>query len=191
MNDKKLYRIINLASGDNIIGKVTKKESTSITIYRPYQMKIITLMDPVSDAHAFRQEALVMRNWLELSEEEQVTIPLKQVIAITSPTDRVTMHYNEEMEKEDNPTFMEDLLDKLKEEGINPEEISEEEFIENSTISIDPEHIKDIIEKIINEGQHLSNLEGFLKDDEEEYEGPHEEDGEEYFDTDKDMYGWE
>jgi hypothetical protein len=186
MKNKSLYRIINLTSGDNIIGQITNKESKSITVYRPYQMKIITLMDPVSDSHAFRQEALVMRNWLELSEEEQVKIPTDQVIAITRPTDKVSMHYNEEMEKEDNPTFMEDLLNKLNEEGVGPDDMSEEEFLENATISIDPEHIKDIIEKILNDAKNIPNLEGYLKDEDED----DEEYNEEYYDTDKDMYGW-
>ena len=190
MHDIDSYRIINLASGDNIICQVTNKQSKSITVYRPYQMKIITLVDPVNETHAFRQEALVMRNWLELSKEEQVTIPIDQVIAITKPTDKVKMHYNEEMEKEDNPNFMDDLLEKLKEKGVEPSDMSEDEFIENATINIDQSDIKDIIENILFDAKNIPNLEGYLEDEEDDEDYDEYKRDEEYYDTDKDMFGW-
>ena len=84
------YRILNLTSGDNIIGAVENKSESSMTVYRPFQMKIITMMDQASARSIFRQEALIMRNWLELSEDQKVTIPIEQVIAVTKPTSNVS-----------------------------------------------------------------------------------------------------
>ena len=190
MNDNTSYRIINLSSGDNIIGQLVKKEESSITIYRPFQMKIITLMDQAGPLNMFRQEALVMRNWLELSEEEHVTIPMEQIVVMTSPTEKVKEHYNEEKEKEDNPEYMENLLDKLKSaEADALDELDDSPFYENGGVddsigeivlnNMDPSDMRDIINNIIedfNKGKQEDNLEEIEDDD--------------CHDTDKDMYGW-
>ena len=182
MTDNKTYRILNLASGDNIIGQVIRKGEHSMTIYRPYQMKIITMMDQAGPNNMFRQEALVMRNWLELSKEQKVKIPHHQIVAISEPSDNVSELYNDEKEKEDNPELMENLLEKL----TNSDDMDEDEFIdnvsENMTIEIDPDDIKDIIGKIISDAQNIKNLSG-NEDDEES-------DDNDYYDTDKDMFGW-
>ena len=188
MNDSTSYRIINLASGDNIIGQVINKESKTITVYRPYQMKIITMMDSAGPHHAFRQEALVMRNWLELSTEEHVTIDMANVIAITSPTDKVTMHYEEEKEKEDNPLYMQQLLDKINSDA-ELDDLEESPFLGEEdhevTIDIEQTDLSDIIKKIMEDvGEDIRSK----MDNKPERDLNQEND--EYYDTDKDMFGW-
>tara|TARA_R110001592_G_scaffold103226_1_gene290888 strand:+ start:192 stop:797 length:606 start_codon:yes stop_codon:yes gene_type:complete len=201
MNDKTLYRIINLSSGDNLIAQVTESATKAITVYRPFQMKVITLLDeggPLSVS--FRKEALIFRNWLEFSTDEKVIIPRDKVISITQPNDMVSNLYDQEKEKEDNPKYMDDLLEKLKkhelkedledaldeaeeEFSISFEDIDMDEVIDNVTVEIDPEDIRDLIERMINDAK---NIKFPFDSSNEEEEIPEEN----LYDEDKDMFGW-
>jgi len=201
MNDKTLYRIINLSSGDNLIAQVTESATKAITVYRPFQMKVVTLLDeggPLS--MSFRKEALIFRNWLEFSTDQKVTIPRDKVISITQPNDMVSNLYDQEKEKEDNPKYMDDLLEKLKkhelkedledaldeaeeEFSISFEDIDMDEVIDNVTVEIDPEDIRDLIEKMINDAK---NIKFPFDSSNEEEEIPEEN----LYDEDKDMFGW-
>ena len=195
MNDKTLYRIITLSSGDNLIAQVTESATKSITVYRPFQMKVVTLLDeggPLS--MSFRKEALIFRNWLEFSTDEKVTIPRDKVISITQPNDMVSNLYDQEKEKEDNPKFMEDLLEKLKkhdlkedledvldeaeeELSISFEDIDIDEVIDNVTVEIDPEDIRDIVHQMFEDAKNIRPSESDSEDDTES-------------DQDNDMFGW-
>ena len=201
MNDKTLYRIINLSSGDNLIAQVTESATKAITVYRPFQMKVVTLLDeggPLS--MSFRKEALIFRNWLEFSTDEKVIIPRDKVISITQPNDMVSNLYDQEKEKEDNPKYMDDLLEKLKkhelkedledaldeaeeEFSISFEDIDMDEVIDNVTVEIDPEDIRDLIERMINDAK---NIKFPFDSSNEEEEIPEEN----LYDEDKDMFGW-
>lgn len=193
MTDNSTYRIINLSSGDNIIGQVIRKGEFSLTIYRPFQMKIITMMDTAGPNNMFRQEALVMRNWLELSKEQKVKISHSQIVAISEPSDNVSSLYNEEKEKEDNPAMMESLIEKLKNSGDLDEDFMEhDDFIdtvsENMTIEIDPEDMRDIISRLIADAQNLKDRSS--EEDEEDINKDPSDSDTDYYDTDKDMFGW-
>tara|TARA_E500000318_G_C3478179_1_gene179344 strand:- start:30 stop:623 length:594 start_codon:yes stop_codon:yes gene_type:complete len=197
MNDKTLYRIINLSSGDNLIAQVTESATKAITVYRPFQMKVVTLLDeggPLS--MSFRKEALIFRNWLEFSTDQKVTIPRDKVISITQPNDMVSNLYDQEKEKEDNPKFMDDLLEKLKkhdlkedlediideaeeELSISLEDIDIDEVIDNVTVEIDPDDIRDIVHKMFEDSKNLRSSES-----EEETETDADSD------QDNDMFGW-
>lgn len=195
MHDISSYRIINLTSGDNLIGKVESKGEESLVLHRPYQMKVITLMDKAGPMNMFRQEALVLRNWLDLSKEDKVSIPINQIITITEPTKKVSEIYNDEMEKEDNPAYLAGLVDKLKkasveidedEEDEDLEDIDEEELLEDYladiSVEIDPADIRDMISQII-KGVSENNI---IEDEADtEYN-----DSDENQDTDNEMHGW-
>tara|TARA_Y100001937_G_scaffold84225_1_gene113972 strand:+ start:625 stop:1203 length:579 start_codon:yes stop_codon:yes gene_type:complete len=192
MNDKTLYRIINLDSGDNLIAQVTETREKVITVYRPFQMKVITLLDeegPMS--MQFRKEALIFRNWLEFSKDEKVTIPRNKVIAMTRPSDMLSDLYEQEKEKEDNPKFMQDLINKMKKLELQEEleevlDEVEEEFsldsdeidsISEISVEIDPDDIRDIVHKIIEDAKNVAPPEIDEPD-----ESP--------VDEDEDMFGW-
>tara|TARA_E500000331_G_scaffold304707_1_gene307983 strand:- start:30 stop:611 length:582 start_codon:yes stop_codon:yes gene_type:complete len=193
MNDKTLYRIINLDSGDNLIAQVTETREKVITVYRPFQMKVITLLDeegPMS--MQFRKEALIFRNWLEFSTDEKVTIPKNKVIAMTLPNEMVSNLYEQEKEKEDNPKFMQDLIDKMKKLDFEEEledvlDEVEEEFsldsdemdsIAEISVEIDPDDIRDIVHRIIEDAKNPAPQESDDKPDESS------------IDEDEDMFGW-
>ena len=53
------------------------------------------------------------------------------------------------------------------------------------TIEIDPDDIKEMIQRVIEDSDNLKNLSGNSAD--EEY---NEQDEQDYEDTDKDMFGW-
>ena len=202
MNDKTLYRIINLASGDNIIAQVTEAKDKAITVYRPFQMKVVTLLDEDGPlAMTFRKEALIFRNWLEFSLDQKVTIPRDKVIAMTQPTDMVSNLYEQEKEKEDNPKFMQDLIEKMKKEHFKEEledvldevedemkfhfdDIDVDEVAENVTVEIDPDDIRDLVQKIIEDSKNLRKSDSSEEDDDEENTD------ENVYDEDRDMFGW-
>jgi hypothetical protein len=183
MDDNAMYKIVNLTNGDNIIGQVIRKEN-SITIYRPFQMKIITMMDQAGPNNMLRQEALVMRNWLELSKEEAVEISLDRIIVITEPTTNVLKLYDEEIYKEDNPSEILSLLDKMK-------DMYEDEDVldidagndQNIMVEFEPEDVKHLIQQIIENS--LNNIESNNSDNNSD-----NKDDPDYYDTDNDMYGW-
>ena len=192
------YRILNLTSGDNIIGQVSTKSESSVTLYRPFQMKIITMMDQAGPHNLFRQEALIMRNWLELSEDQKVTIPTNQIVAITNPSLKVSELYDEEMEKEDNPDKMMELLDHLKNSRNDEDDYDDDEeedenmnysedvddLIKHFHVEISPSDIRDIVSRIIDDSmEHVKGT-----DDEEDDQ--QKEEPEDYYDTDKEMFGW-
>tara|TARA_E500000318_G_C3538482_1_gene203636 strand:+ start:768 stop:1349 length:582 start_codon:yes stop_codon:yes gene_type:complete len=193
MNDKTLYRIINLDSGDNLIAQVTETREKVITVYRPFQMKVITLLDeegPMS--MQFRKEALIFRNWLEFSTDQKVIIPRNKVIAMTLPNEMLSNLYEQEKEKEDNPKFMQDLIDKMKKLDFEEEledvlDEVEEEFsldsdemdsIAEISVEIDPDDIRDIVHRIIEDAKNPAPQESDDKPDESS------------IDEDEDMFGW-
>ena len=195
MNDKTLYRIINLDSGDNLIAQVTETREKVITVYRPFQMKVITLLDeegPMS--MQFRKEALIFRNWLEFSTDQKVIIPRNKVIAMTLPNEMLSNLYEQEKEKEDNPKFMQDLIDKMKKLDFEEEledvlDEVEEEFsldsdemdsIAEISVEIDPDDIRDIVHRIIEDAKNPAPQESDDKPDESSIDE----------DEDEDMFGW-
>lgn len=196
MNDKTLYRIINLDSGDNLIAQVTETREKVITIYRPFQMKVITLVDKEGPMSlTFGKEALIFRNWLEFSTDEKVTIPRNKVIAMTLPNEMLSNLYEQEKEKEDNPKFMQDLIDKMKKLELEEEledvlDEVEEEFsldsdemdsITEISVEIDPDDIRDIVQRIIEDAKNAKNPAPPESDDIPD---------ESYIDEDEDMFGW-
>ena len=193
MNDKTLYRIINLDSGDNLIAQVTETREKVITVYRPFQMKVVTLLDEESAMSiSFRKEALIFRNWLEFSTDEKVTIPRNKVIAMTLPNEMLSNLYEQEKEKEDNPKFMQELIDKMKKLEFQEEledvlDEAEEEFSLDSdemdslgeiSIEIDPDDIRDIVHRIIEDAKNTAPPESDDIPDESS------------IDEDEDMFGW-
>ena len=156
-------------------------------------MKVITLLDeegPMS--MQFRKEALIFRNWLEFSTDEKVTIPKNKVIAMTLPNEMVSNLYEQEKEKEDNPKFMQDLIDKMKKLDFEEEledvlDEVEEEFsldsdemdsIAEISVEIDPDDIRDIVHRIIEDAKNPAPPESDDITDES------------YIDEDEDMFGW-
>jgi len=186
--DRKKYRILNLSNGDKVIGEILEKSGSSITIYRPYALKILTMMDSLDDdpESIIRQEMLVLKNWLDMSKTDKAEIELNHILSMTEPTDKVCDFYDAEKAKDDNPDMMNRIIKKLQEEKDKlPDEDEEDEWITPEGQSGINSIIDDIIYK------NLKSLDPDEDDDENEELELDPEYGPEYNqDTDKDMYGW-
>jgi len=174
MNNKTSYRILKLVNGDDIIGEVIENTSKSLSIYRPYQMKIVTISDTDENV-LFQTEVLLMRNWLSMTDEIKSIIIKNHIISISSPKESVIKCYEEEKKKEDEPDFL-----------YNDEDLKENTY----EFNIGPEDIQRILDDIIKSKEVIPpSPEDDTEDDEECY---FEEDNTTYYegqDTDKDMFG--
>jgi hypothetical protein len=188
--DRKKYRILNLSNGDKVIGEILEKSGSSITIYRPYALKILTMMDSLDDdpESIIRQEMLVLKNWLDMSKTDKAEIERNHILSMTEPTDKVCDFYDAEKAKDDNPDMMNRIIKKLQEEKDKlPDEDEEDEWITPEGPPEGQYGINSIIDDIIY--KNLKSLDPDEDDDENEELDP--ESGSEYnHDTDKDMYGW-
>jgi len=181
MNHKTSYRILKLVNGDDIIGEITESSSKKLALYRPFQMKVITIAD-ADQSSLFQTEVLMMRNWLSLTNEINSIIARNHVISISIPKESIIKCYEEEKKKEDDPDYLENKHKEILDELENAKENEEYEF------TIDPE----FIEKILND--IMKSKESTLPFMEEDYIDNNNEDSnvKEYDDqdTDKDMFGF-
>ena len=182
MNNKD-YKILLLTNGDKIIGELVLKSENALTLYRPFQLKILTLMDEIEDNpdNMIRQEVLILKNWLDLSKSQKAEIDRTHILSLTEPTDKVCSFYDAEKEKEDNPGLLDDMLKRIKEEESD---VLEDMKIDgDEAMFLNNEDIQYILDKMVeNDG-----LENNIEDNEElkkESKDPNE------YDTDKDMFGW-
>ena len=130
--NRKQYRLLNLTNGDKVIGELVMTTENSITLYRPFQIKIVTLMDPIEDdpSNMIRQEMVVLKNWLDLSKSQKAEIENGHILSTTEPVEKVCDFYDSEKEKEDNPHRMEDILEQLRKEKEKYDADASEDSIE-------------------------------------------------------------
>ena len=183
MNHKTSYRILKLVNGDDIIGEITESSSKKLALYRPFQMKVITIAD-ADQSSLFQTEVLMMRNWLSLTNEINSIISRNHVISISIPKESIISCYEEEKKKEDDPDYFENKTKQI----LNDIEDSNDNENEEYEFTIDPE----FIEKILND--IMKSKESTLPFMEEDYIDNNNEDSnvKEYDDqdTDKDMFGF-
>lgn len=189
--DRKKYRILNLSNGDKIIGEIVNKSGSSISIYRPYALKVLTMMDTIDDEpeSVIRQEMLILKNWLDMSKTDKAEIELNHVLSVTEPTDKVCDFYDAEKAKDDNPEMMRDILKKLEEENYKTEEEDDTQIAGN-------QYFRNIIDDIIlnkfeldesdelDEADELDELENNNIKESSSNKSSKEDD------TDLEMYGW-
>ena len=180
--NRKQYRILSLSNGDKVIGEVIEKSQQSITVYRPYSLKVLTMMEEIDDdpSNMMRQEMLILKDWLDLSKTQKAIIEKVHIISITEPEDKVSDFYDTEKEKDDNPEIFKSILDKLKEQkDLDFEDgifTQEQEFVSN--------FLDNVINKNTRPEYEFDDVEDDVEEDEEVIEPKNEND------TDDEMYGW-
>tara|TARA_Y100000296_G_C5046596_1_gene192612 strand:+ start:60 stop:635 length:576 start_codon:yes stop_codon:yes gene_type:complete len=187
--NRKKYRIMNLSNGDTLIGEILLKSSSAITVYRPYSLKILTMMDSFEEndnESIIRQEMLILKNWLDMSKTNKAEIRLNHVLSITEPTDRVCDFYDAEKEKEDNPELIEKIMKKLKEEKDIEFNNGDEELNFDYTTNNLTNFIDDII---LGNLSTIDDEEYNKEESKKESKKDSKETGPEN-DTDTEMYGW-
>jgi len=181
MNHKTSYRILKLVNGDDIIGEITESSNKKLALYRPFQMKVITIAD-ADDESLFQTEILMMRNWLSLTNEINSIIARNHVISISIPKESIINCYEEEKKKEDDPDYFEN---KHKQISIDLEDAGDNEEYE---ITVDPEFIEKILGDILKSKESiLPFMEDFINNNNNEDSNVKEFDDQ---DTDKDMFGY-
>ena len=77
------YKILLLTNGDKIIGELVLKSESTLTLYRPFQLKVLTLMDEIEDMpeSMIRQEVLVLKNWLDMSKSQKAEIERTHILS--------------------------------------------------------------------------------------------------------------
>jgi len=107
------YKIVKLKSGETLICKLGKIKDKTIVLERPMVFKSIPLPN---NPMLFGAEALIMKNWLEFSIDKNVEIPIDHIAALLKPDVMISGCYDMEKEKEDNPEYKQQLLEKMKQE---------------------------------------------------------------------------
>ena len=107
------YKIVKLKSGETLICKLGKVKDKTIILERPMLFKSVPLPN---NPMLFGAEALIMKNWLEFSADRSVEIPIDHIAALIKPDIMISGCYEIEKEKEDNPEYKQQLLEKMKQE---------------------------------------------------------------------------
>jgi len=163
--EQKNYKIIKLKSGETIICRLSKVLEKTVILERPMIFKTIQLQNEM----ALIGDALVLKNWLEFSNDKTVEIPIDHIAALIKPDTLISQCYELEKEKEDNPIFkqqyMEDLFKKIeqkKKTGQLPDKLNINFNIPDEMISdvldalgIDVPNPEDMMDEIFEEEEEL------------------------------------
>ena len=161
------YQILKLRSGEDVITKIVGKSKDKYTLDRPMQLKVSSYIDPVSEE---RKDVMLMRDWLQNTNQINVDIPVDWVATILEPDAETVESYDEAKNKEDTMATQEEI----DEENI-------EDFIESQnilvTIAIPPMiffHMlaqglvgKDGLKGMSDYKDWSPNIDDYLDDDEE------------------------
>ena len=113
-----IYKNYKLASGEEVIGKLTKNDLNTITIHRPMLIKVITMQNGFGET----KDMMILRPW-NISNELSYQIKREHIILESTPTEDIIEIYKQQIEKEDIIT---DLYNNLKND---PEKM--EEYVKN------------------------------------------------------------
>ena len=184
MNDKSAYRVIKLVNGQDIIGEIVESTSKALSIFRPFEMKVLTLSE--NENSLFQTELLLMRNWLKFSEELKGIIAKTNIILVSKPKDSIIKCYEEEKKKEDDPNYISDR----KQELLNELEENNEET-EEYEIMIDPESIEQILYNILkNKSFNIKDINDGSEEESSEEDFKETKETTDDQDTDHDMFGY-
>jgi hypothetical protein len=116
------YQIIKLRSGEDIITKIIGKSKDKYTLDRPMQLKIQSYLDPISEQ---RKDVMMMRDWLQNTNEINVDIPVDWVATILTPDEETVVSYDEAKNQEDIMATQDEI-----------DEQNEEDFLESQKIVV-------------------------------------------------------
>jgi hypothetical protein len=113
---KNNYKIIKLRSGESLICGMGMVKDKTIVLERPMVFKTMPIPN---NPLLFGAEALLLKDWLEFSNENTVEIPIDHIAALIKPDKMITQCYEIEKEKLDNPSFKQEMMEKMKEDMEN------------------------------------------------------------------------
>ena len=119
------YKIFKLKSGEEIIGLIDSQDDMTIKISRPMVVKSVLMVDN----SGYPKEVMIMRNWLELTNELDVQLPKDHIATTLNPAKETVFLYEKQKMREDQEylykQMIEDVTPKLPSElgfsGMNPQ----------------------------------------------------------------------
>ena len=113
------YKLYKLRSGEEIVSKVVSTTSKKVTLFRPMQVKMSTLLDRNS---GMTRDIVLLRRWLDNTFEINCELPLDYVALELKPTPDLISRYLMELEREDAYyDAMRDMEEMKGEEGDEPQ----------------------------------------------------------------------
>jgi len=169
MENKTNFRILKLRSGENIICNISKNLKDKLIIEHPHALDTMIMVDRFGIP---RQQKLIIKEWINYSKGNAISIPKDYIIDILQPTAPVLNHYLYarkngtiiKMTKEEEELMMEEMRESLRD---SEETISDvlKNYFENG---IPEEMLQDIADSISDEY--------FIVDDDEEEDETDDED---------------
>jgi len=90
MENKTNFRILKLRSGENIICSISKNLKDKLIIEHPHELDTMIMVDRFGIP---RQEKLILKEWINYSKGNAISIPKDYIIDILQPTAPVLNHY--------------------------------------------------------------------------------------------------
>jgi small nuclear ribonucleoprotein (snRNP)-like protein len=103
------YRILKLKNGESLIGKITNIQNNNIILKSVFVYKTLTMSNPGIGS----RNIVILRPWIELTDEEKIVVSSDIVAAITTPSDVMMFHYEREMSKDQKPYLGEEEMFKI------------------------------------------------------------------------------
>jgi hypothetical protein len=118
------YKIFKLKSGEELIGMIDSQDDMTIKISRPMIVKSVLMVDN----SGYPKEVMIMRNWLELTDDLDVQLPKDHIATTLNPAKETVFLYEKQKMREDEEYLFKqmasDLTPKLPPDlgmsGINP-----------------------------------------------------------------------
>lgn len=149
----KSYRVIKLASGEELIGKIKGQVGNKMVIERPMIFRSAYTFDPLGN----QKEVTFLKNWLVFSDQIQTNIPMNHIVTILEPDKDVISLYDREMEREDtkdskfNLTGMSDMAENQKK--------AMQDFMKDvDAMSAEMEETQDYLKKFGFDPDQVSNI---------------------------------
>ena len=156
------YRILKLRSGESVITKIVGKKNGRLIVENPMLMNISSLSDPWSGV---RKEVLTLQNWLEYSDQKQISIPEDWIALFLTPDSQAIRLYETEITQSE--ISLEDLMKKQKEQMDK----MKEQFTDISQIMMSFAIDENMFKKLVEEGI-LEEMEDMIID---EMDGSHDD----------------
>jgi len=140
------YRLIKLKNGDIMITRVLEIRKKTLLIERPMQFKTVIL---VNQNNMTNTEMVVFKNWIDFTTDKIIEISIDSIIAITIPDEKISICYDLEKQKEDNPAAKEQQSDQMIDVtenviGTNKPNVPPENI--NITFNVPPDMAEEIID---------------------------------------------
>jgi hypothetical protein len=103
------YKIFKLKSGEEIIGLIDSQDDMTVKISRPMVVKSVLMVDK----SGYPKEVMIMRNWLELTNELDVKLPKDHIATTLNPAKETIFLYEKHKIREDQEYLYKQMMEDI------------------------------------------------------------------------------